>query len=125
VKGRAAASAAGSASRALEACNIDIPARYFLTYVDRVEAGEETCMSLMTEVMTKLPAMTMSVEGFRDLAREGGEMDTSEAAAAGAAIMAGATASGGGANDPRLIVKQRLSDRVTEVCPEQAGIILR
>ena len=125
VKGRATAAPAGSATRALEACNVDIPARYFLAYVDRVEAGEQTCMSLMTEVMTKLPAMTMSMEGFRDLARQEGHMDESDAATAGAAMMAGAAASGSGANDPRRIVKERLRDRVTEVCPAEAGVILR
>jgi len=127
VKGRATAAPAGSATRALEACNVDIPARYFLAYVDRVEAGEQTCMSLMTEVMTKLPAMTISTEGFRDLARRGSEADTSEAAAmgAGAAILAGEAAAGGGANDPRQAVKERLRDRVTEVCPGEAGVILR
>jgi hypothetical protein len=57
LKGRAATSPEWSATRALEACNIDIPARYFLNYVDRVEAGEQTCIHLMTEVTTKLPAM--------------------------------------------------------------------
>lgn len=125
IKGRAATSPVGSAIRALEACNVDIPARYFLTYVDRVEAGEHTCINLMTELTTKLPGMTISMEGFRDLAVEGGEMDTSEAAGAGAAIIAGAAASGGGADDPRQMVKERIRDRVTQVCPEQAGIILR
>ena len=125
VKGRATAAPAGSATRALEACNVDISARYFLAYVDRVEAGEQTCMSLMTEVMTKLPAMTISTEGFRDLARQEGHMDESDAATAGAAMMAGAAASGSGANDPRRIVKERLRDRVTEVCPAEVGTILR
>ena len=127
VKGRATVSEPGSATRALEACNVDIPVRYFLTYVERVEAGETTCMSLMTEVMTKLSAMTISTEGFRDLARQGESADTSEAAAAGAgaAILAGAAASGGGANDPQRIVKDRLRDPVTRVCPEQADLILR
>lgn len=127
VKGRAATAPEGSASRALEACNIDIPVRYFLTLADRVESGEETCVTLMTDVMTKLPAMTISTEGFRDLARQGEAADTSEAAAAGAAaaILAGEAGAGGGANDPRRIVKDRLRDRVTEVCPEQAEIILR
>jgi hypothetical protein len=125
VKGRATAAPAGSATRALEACNVDIPARYFLAYVDRVEAGEQTCMSLMTEVMTKLPAMTISTEGFRDLAQQEGHMDESDAATSGAAMMAGAAASGSGANDPRQIVKERLRDRVTEVCPAEVGTILR
>lgn len=125
LKGRAATSPVGSATRALEACNIDIPTRYFLTYVERVEAGEQTCMNLMTEVTTRLPAMTMSMDGFRDLAVEGAHQDTGEAAGAGAAIIAGAAASGGGANDPRQMVMERIRDRVTQVCPEQAGMFLR
>lgn len=127
VKGRAVASPDGSATLALEACNVDIPVRYFLTYVDRVEASDGTCMNLMTEVMTKLPAMTISTEGLRDLARRGADADTSDAAVvgAGAAILAGGVASGGAASDPRAAVKERLRDRVTEVCPDQAAIILR
>lgn len=127
VKGRATASEAGSASRAVEACNIDIPVRYFLTYVERVEAGQRTCMNLMTEVTTRLPAMTISTEPFRELARRGeeGEMSEAEAAGAATAILAGEAAAGGGANDPQRIVKDRLRDRVTAVCPNEAGLILR
>jgi hypothetical protein len=127
VKGRAVASAAGSGERAVAACNVDIPVRYFLTVADRVEAGEKTCNDLMMAVMTQLPAMTMSMEGFRDLAQQRTDADTSDAAAAaaGTAILAGEAASGGGANDPRQAVKERLRDRVTEVCPQEAGVILR
>lgn len=127
VKGRATASEPGSAARAIEACNVDVPVRYFLTYVERIEAGEKTCNDLMMEVMTKLPAMTISTEGFRELARRGDEADTSDAAAvgAGAAILAGEAAAGGGVNDPRQVIKDRLRDRVTAVCPNEASIILR
>ena len=123
VKARATAAPAGSAARSLEACNVDIPVRYFLAYVDRVEAGEQTCTNLMTEFITKLPSMTMSMEGFRDLGRQGGEMDSSQAVAAVGAVIAGAAASGGGANGPRQVVKERLRARVTEVCPGEAGML--
>lgn len=125
VKGRAAVAEPGSADRALVACNVDIPARYFLTFADRVEAGEKTCMDLLTEVRTRLPAMTISTKGFGDLARQQ-NADTSTAAAvgAGAAILAGEAAGGGGANDARQRVRDRLRDRVTAVCPGEAGIIL-
>jgi hypothetical protein len=125
VKGRAAVVEPGAADRALAACNLDIPVRYFLTYVERVEAGEATCTQLMTEVMTKLPAMTISNEGFRELARQAA--DTSEAAAvgAGAAILAGEAGAGGGANGPQQAIKDRLREPVTAACPNEAGIILR
>jgi len=127
VKGRAVSAPAGSADRALAACTIDIPARYFLAYVDEVEAGRRTCVNLMTEVTTRLSSMTLSAEGFRDLARQGAGGDTSAAAAAGAAtaMLAGETAPGGGAGDPGQTVKDRLRDRVTEVCPREASLILR
>lgn len=127
VKGRAAASRRDASARAMEACNVDIPVRYFLTWLERVEGGEKSCMELMTEVTTRLPAMTISTEGFRDLARRGEAADTSEAAAteAGAAILAGEAAAGGGASDPRRAVKDRLRERVSAVCPNEADIILR
>lgn len=127
VKGRAATSERGSATRALAACNVDIPARYFLTYLDRVEAGEKTCRDLMMEIMTKLPSMTISTEGFRELAERGEGADTSDAAAvdAGAAILAGEAAAGGGVDDPEQMVKDRLREPVTAVCPDEASIIVR
>jgi len=71
--------------------------------------------------------MTVSAEGFRDLAGRGSQGDTSAAAAAGTAtaILAGEAAAGGGAGNPRQAVKDRLRDRVTEVCPREASLILR
>lgn len=127
VKGRAAVAERGTANRALAACNVDIPVRYFLTYLDHVESGEKSCIDLMTHMMTSLPAMTISTEGFRELAESGNAADTSDAAAmgAGSAILAGELAAGGGVGDPRAAVKERLRDRVTEVCPDQTGVILR
>jgi len=126
VKGRAVVGPPGSATRALVACNIDIPARYFLTVVDRVEAGEKSCQDLMMEVTTKLPAMTMSADAFAEIARKGdaGGGDA-ETARAGAVLLRQAAAAGGGADDPRQAVKDRLRDRVTAVCPGEAGFILR
>ncbi len=127
VKGRAVMAEPGTADRAMSACNLDIPVRYFQTYVDRVESGEATCQNLMMEFMTKLSAMTMSAEGFRDLARQGENADTSDAAATGAAsaIIAGEAAAGGGANDPERAIKERLREPITAACPNEAAIILR
>ncbi|HET9581381.1 MAG TPA: hypothetical protein VFP76_01010 [Gemmatimonadota bacterium] len=127
VKGRAVVAEPGAADRALAACNVDIPVRYFLTYLGRVESGEKSCMDFMTHMMTTLPAMTISTEGFRELAKSGDAADTSDAAAvgAGSAILAGEAAAGGGVGDPRAAVKERLRDHVTEVCPDQAPVILR
>lgn len=126
VKGRAAVGPAGSATRALVACNIDIPARYFLTVVDRVEAGETSCQNLMVEVTTRLSAMTASADAFAEIVRQGGEGGgDAEGARAAGAILAREAAAGGGAADPRQAVRDRLRDRVTAVCPGEAGLILR
>lgn len=126
LKGRTVVAEPGSADRALAACNLDIPVRYFLTYADRVEAGEKTCMELMTHVLITLPAMTMSTEGFRGLAREeSADLNESDVAAAGAAILAGAAAAGGGASDLQGAIKDRLRERFAEVCPSETAAILR
>ena len=126
VKGRAVVAPPGSATRALVACNIDIPARYFLTVADRVEAGEKTCRDLMMEVTTQLPAMTMSADALAESARKsdagGGDAESARAALA---MVATAATADGEADDPRQAVKDRLRDRVTAVCPGEAGFILR
>ncbi|MGH7571079.1 MAG: hypothetical protein ACREMK_04455 [Gemmatimonadota bacterium] len=95
MKGSAAASEPGTATRALEACNVDIPVRYFLTDLDRVESRDQTCSNFMILMHMKLPAMTMSA---------------SDPAAAAY-----------GENDAQRRIKDRLRERVTEVCPDLAG----
>jgi hypothetical protein len=125
VKGRAVRATPGSADRALAACNVDIPTRYFLTLVGQVEDGEITCRELMVQVTTRLSSMTVSVEALGDLARESPGADTTGAAGAAAAVLTGEAAAGGGGGDPRQAVKDRLRSRVTEVCPGEAGLILR
>jgi hypothetical protein len=68
VKGRTMNSTDVQAFRALFACNFDIPVRYFETYLDQVEAGKKPCQSYMVEVLTKLPAMTMSADALQEMA---------------------------------------------------------
>ena len=125
VKGRAAAAQPGLADRALAACNLDIPLRYFLAVVDRVRAGELNCRQLMVQVTTQLPAMTVSTESFSALAREGSDTEGGTAAGAAAAMLTGEAAAGGGVGDARQSVKDRLRAPVNEVCPAEAGLILR
>ena len=47
LKGRVMGTQDSSAFRALFACNVDIPVRYFETYLDSVEAGEKTCQNFI------------------------------------------------------------------------------
>jgi len=117
-----------AALRALLACNVDIPVRYFETYLDQVEAGEKTCMNFMTEMMTQLPAMTMSTDALWEMleSMEGsGDEETQAAAAEAITATAMDATADKGANDPKRIIKKRLTDRVNEVCPDVAGVVLR
>lgn len=94
VKGEASAGEPGSASKALQACNVDIPVRYFMTRLDRAESGDETCMDVVMSILTKLPAMTISVGSSENRSAES-----------------------------RAAVEARLQRRVTEVCPDQADML--
>lgn len=101
-----------AASRAVSACNVDIPVRYFQTYLERVEAGERTCLDLVMEVSTKLPAMTISLDAFPEIAERGGVSHASVDAVA----EAGAVLAGRGSSES--IVRDRLRHRISEICPK-------
>ena len=116
-----------SALRALLACNVDIPVRYFESYLDMVEAGDKTCMDYMTEMMTQLSAMTMSTDAiWRVLEKMEASGDAEAQAVATEALteVAMDATADKGANDPKRIVKQRLADRTNETCPEIAAVVL-
>ena len=117
-----------AALRALLACNVDIPVRYFETYLDMVEAGEKTCMDYMREITTQLSAMTLSTDTLWEMVEsveESGDEDAQAAATeALTAVTMDATADPG-ANDPKRIIKNRLTEKTNEVCPEIAGVVLR
>ncbi|MGH7563824.1 MAG: hypothetical protein ACREK5_05325 [Gemmatimonadota bacterium] len=119
LKGRASmGSDSDAASRALSACNVDIPVRYFQTYIERVEAGDRSCLDLVMEVTTKLPAMTISMEAFPEIAERGSGTHASDDALADAGAVLAARGSSEG------IVKDRLRHRISEVCPDEAGVLL-
>lgn len=125
VKGRVAGTGDTDAFRALFACNVDIPARYFHAYLDQVEAGESTCQDLMREVMTKLTAMTMSADLVMEMAdriEEGEDTGSAVAGVIGAAAE-GATEDGE-LKHPKRLVKDRIAERTRALCPDFASVIL-
>jgi hypothetical protein len=125
VKGRVSGTSDPDAFRALFACNVDIPARYFDTFLDAVVAEETTCMDLMREVMTKLSAMTMSADVVVEMAEsieQGGETESAVVEALGAA--AEDSMDDGGLKDPKRLVKDRIAERTRELCPDFSDIIL-
>lgn len=110
------------APQALYACNVTIPVRYFEGLADRVAAGEATCQNLRMELLTQLPAMTLSIDGLEGMiasVEEGGD----EQAAATEALTGAvddATRDKGLA-DPKKAVQEQLAPRLAEVCPAGAG----
>ncbi len=125
VKGRASVAPAGSATRALAACNVDIPVRYFLTVIEQVEAGEKSCQNLMVAVTTQLSAMTASADALGETARQRAGADGGAGAARSAGAILTKEAASRGSTDAREAIKERLRDRVTAVCPGEAALILR
>lgn len=125
MKGRVAGTGDTEAFRALFACNVDIPVRYFDTYLDQVEAGEHSCQDLMREAMTKLSAMTMSADLVMEMAdriEQGGDPESVVADAIGDAA-AGATEDGG-LKHPKRLIKDRIADRTQALCPDFASVIV-
>lgn len=117
-----------AALRALLACNVEIPVRYFETYLDKVEAGEKTCINYMMEMTTQLPAMTMSTDTIWEILESMGASGDEEVQAVATEALTDvamdATADKD-ANDPKRIVKNRLTDRTQAICPEIASVVLR
>ena len=126
MKGRIAGTGDSDAFRALFACNVDIPARYFNAYLDKVETGEKTCQDFMTHFMTRLSAMTMDAGKLLKMA-EGlsadGNVDAAVVETLGVAAEDAMTEEG--LKDPKRLIKDRLSDRTKQVCPDIAPYILR
>lgn len=50
-----------SARQALQACNLDIPVRYFHAMLDKVRAGELDCRAYFSQRTRSMSAMTVSV----------------------------------------------------------------
>jgi hypothetical protein len=80
-------------SRAIEACNFDLPVRYFHAYLDSVVSGERTCMNFMTHFSTRIPALTIQV--FEGPGNPGEETE-----------------------DPAERIKGALEDRIRKDCPD-------
>ena len=130
VKGRVIGKKDRSAAalRALLACNVEIPVRYFKTYLDKVEAGEKTCIDYMTEIVTQLTAMTMSTDALWEMVdtiEKSGDAEAQAAATEALTAVAMDATADKDANDPKRIIKNRLTDRTNEICPEVATVVLR
>lgn len=116
------------AQRALLACGLDIPVRYFDTVLDQVEAGEKTCIDYMTEMATQLTAMTISTDTLRKVAESLPEGDDAAAQEGAAEVLTSAAEEGmteKGPDDPKRLIKDRLAERTRAICPEVASVVLR
>jgi hypothetical protein len=116
-----------SSGKTLHACNVDLPARYFLARLDRVERGDATCQAFMMEVFTQLPAMTMNTAGLERAVAQGGASDADAPGVAGGII--GEVVKDGttdlGAGDPKRLIKDQIASRTTQVCPDVAPTVLQ
>ncbi len=121
LKGRLIGTGKGAdpaARRALYACNVLLPVRYFETRLDQVDAGDRTCQQVMTDLLTQLPAMTMSMDSLRTVAGT----DAADAeAAAGEAVDAAVEEA---LSDPQAAIKSRLAPRVRQTCPDLAPMMV-
>jgi hypothetical protein len=125
LKGRVAGSGDTKAFKALFACNVEIPARYFHSYLDSVAAGEKSCMGFMREVMTKLSAMTISADVVMEMAETLEQAgDGEEAVASALGKTAGDALADSGMRQPKQLVKDRISSRTRQLCPDIANIVL-
>jgi len=126
LKGKVMGSDSREAFRALFVCNVDVPVRYFETYLERVESGEKTCYNFLREITTQLPAMTASTESLQKMADSmatNGENPSAVTEALGSTAEEVMTETG--LEDPKRMVKNRLAERTREVCPAEADGILR
>lgn len=85
------------AAKAIQACEVDVPVRYFQTYLDAVVAGEHTCMDFMSHVETEMGGVHT-----RPTTLEGMEPQ-----------------------DPRPLVLKALAERIRKDCPAVAPFMLR
>lgn len=85
------------AAKAMQACEVDVPVRYFQTYLDAVVAGEHTCRDFMTHLQTQMGGITT-----RPTTLEGMEP-----------------------REPRPLVLTALAERIRKDCPAVAPFMLR
>ena len=125
LKGRVMAAEAvdAEAKEALFACNVLLPARYFETFLERIEGGEKSCADLMMAMATQLSAMTISVDSIQGIA-DALEADPESGGGAVAAAVGEAVLQQG-LSEPKALIKERLADSVRKRCPEMAAVILR
>ena len=126
LKGKVMGATSPEAFQALFVCNVDIPVRYFGTYLDQVEAGEKTCYNFLREISTQLSAMTASTDSLQKMADSmsaDGENPEAVTNALGDAAQEAMTETG--LEDPKRLVKNRLAERIRALCPNEAEGILR
>jgi hypothetical protein len=114
VKSQAAAAGAEAAARAVAACSVDIPVRYFHTQLAQVASGSRSCEQVMLSMQSQLPALTMSLASVRELT--GSDKDDSDASS---------NPNDAAAADAPQLVKERLYDAVVATCPAQAADMLQ
>jgi hypothetical protein len=85
------------AARAIQACEVDVPVRYFQTYLDAVAAGEYSCSDFLSHVETQMGGI-----GTRPTSLEGMEPE-----------------------EPRPLVLKALADRIKAECPFVGAFMLR
>jgi len=85
------------AAKALRACEVEVPVRYFQTYLDAVAVGEHTCMDFMTHVQTQMGGITTRPTTLEDMEPR----------------------------EPRPLVLTALAERIRKDCPAVAPFMLR
>lgn len=98
--------------RALAACNVDVPVRYFHTLLERAQSGQTTCAQVSSVMLSQLPALTMSQARVREMLGS----DTGSSSNSGVDEAA---------SDSARMVKDRLYDAVVATCPAEAAEMMQ
>ena len=56
-----------TATPAIQACELEVPIRYFETYLDRVVAGEHSCIDFMSHFTTEMGAVNIRMSSIEDI----------------------------------------------------------
>jgi hypothetical protein len=88
---------AARAAKAIHACEVDVPARYFQTYLDAVVAGEHTCMDFMSHVETEMGGIRTRPTSLEDMEPQ----------------------------EPKPLILKVLAERIRKDCPAVAPFMLR
>jgi hypothetical protein len=84
------------AATAIRACEVDVPVRYFETYLDGVIAGDNTCMDFMSHFQTEMGGIATRPASLEEMEPE----------------------------VPKKLILEALSDRINTDCPDVAPWLL-